>query len=150
MVPHGSCLSIIHTPGLYCHGHVGLPAISTEQCLFGVKKQTRDPVVSAEVLQDLKYGEQQGRDLHLRGKRWKKPPRCWHFVQGRVTQQTRAFHCPLKPKSSPRSESGVGGLIAGLEGKTRSNSPTEHKDVEINKLFPFTARLPAQLFQVGG
>lgn len=44
----------------------------------------------------------------------------------------------------------MGGLIAGLEGKTRSNSPTEHKDIEINKLFTFMARLPAQLFQVGG
>lgn len=79
-----------------------------------------------------------------------KPSSCWHFVQGHVIQQSQVFHRYLKPEPPPTSESGVGGLMAGLEGKTRSNSPNEHKDIEINKLFTFMARLLAQLFQVGG
>lgn len=108
----------------------------TPSIVLGKKKKKpkpKEPFGSAtrfEVLRGLRHGS----DRHLSGKKCKN---CLDVTIYCRDVFFSIFHISpsyLKPQPPPTSESSVGGLNAGLEGKTHSNSPNEHNDTEINKL----------------
>ena len=76
-----------------------------------------------------------GSDLRFGGKQQQSLPDltifCWAAFGSRFHVSPGWF----KPEPPPPSESSVGGLNAGLEGKAHSNSPNEHDNLEIKQLF---------------
>lgn len=76
-------------------------------------------------------------------------PSRYGFLPGCVFQEIPRLPHPsyLKPEPPPASESSVGGLTAGLKGKTKSNSPNDRGDTEIKKLLFLQ---PARLGCYGG